>query len=73
MDLLYSIGATSDNVQEIMMAVNDKMMEMWEMECGGDCEPEKPSFDDMAMFFDGLNLNLQLTQEVYDQMDDAEE
>ena len=49
------------------------MMEMYEMECGSMCEPEKPSFDDMAMFFDSLNLNLQLTQEVYDQMDDAED
>jgi hypothetical protein len=44
-------------------------MEKFMEECGWDhCEPEEPSFDDMAMFFDSLNLNLQLTQEAFDQL-----
>jgi hypothetical protein len=43
------------------------MMEKFIAECGDDyCEPEKPAFDDMVMFFDGLNLNLQLSQAAYD-------
>jgi len=38
-------------------------------QCGDDyCEPMPPTFDEMAMFFDSLNLNLQLTQEAFDSM-----
>ena len=43
-------------------------------QCGDDyCEPAPPTFDEMAMFFDSLNLNLQLTQEVYEQLFEVEE
>jgi hypothetical protein len=50
-----------------MEAVETKMMEVFMEECGWDhCEPEKPAFDDMVMFFDDLQLNLQLTQDAYD-------
>ena len=48
-----SIGATSDNVQEIMDAVEDKMMEMYMMECGGDMFPD---FDWLAAWFADMNL-----------------
>jgi hypothetical protein len=61
------IGGDDTNAQQIMEAVDTKMMEVFMEECGWDhCEPEEPAFDDMATFFDELDLNLQLTQDAYD-------
>lgn len=48
-----SIGATSDNVQEIMDAVDEMMTEMYMMECGGDMFPD---FDWLAAWFADINL-----------------
>jgi hypothetical protein len=62
--LMNWLGATSDQEQMIMDELKKFYDDYYAMD--GDCDIEKPTFDEMATFFDELDLGLQLTQEFYD-------
>ena len=66
------LGAQPENYQEIFDATSEVIEELYKEACSF-CEPDEPTFDEMAQVFTDMNLGLTLTQEAFDQMKTLED